>query len=66
MLYEVITLIMTGMVGDFFALVPQTITYALLASLFECLLILPCHYVEFGPRPAAARKVCGDHRNNFV
>jgi len=54
-------LIMTGMVGDFFALVPQTITYALLASLFECLLILPCHYVEFGPRPAAARKVRGDH-----
>ena len=50
-------LMMTGMVGDFFALVPQTVTYALLASLLECLLILPCHYLEFGPRPAAAQSV---------
>lgn len=43
-------LIMTGMVGDFFAIIPKTIAFALLASLLECLLILPCHYLDFGPR----------------
>jgi multidrug efflux pump subunit AcrB len=43
-------LLMTGMVGDFFAIVPKTIVFALAASLLECLLILPCHYLEFGPR----------------
>ena len=43
-------LIMTGMVGDFFAIIPKTIAFALLASLFECLVILPCHYLDFGPR----------------
>lgn len=42
-------LIMTGMVGDFFAIIPKTIVFALCASLLECLLILPCHYMEFGP-----------------
>ncbi len=49
-------LIMTGMVGDFFAIIPKTIAFALAASLLECLFILPCHYMEFGPRrvPVAA------------
>ncbi len=42
-------LIMTGMVGDFFAIVPKTICFALAASLFECLFVLPCHYLDFGP-----------------
>jgi len=43
-------LIMTGMVGDFFSIIPKTIAFALVASLLECLLILPCHYIDFGPR----------------
>ncbi len=43
-------LIMTGMVGDFFAIIPKTIAFALVASLLECLFILPCHYLDFGPR----------------
>ncbi len=43
-------LIMTGMVGDFFSIIPKTIAFALTASLLECLLILPCHYLDFGPR----------------
>jgi multidrug efflux pump subunit AcrB len=42
-------LIMTGMVGDFFAIIPKTIAFALAASIVECLFILPCHYYEFGP-----------------
>ncbi len=47
-------LIMTGMVGDFFAIVPKTVAFALAASLLECLLILPCHYLEFGPAERGA------------
>jgi HAE1 family hydrophobic/amphiphilic exporter-1 len=43
-------LIMTGMVGDFFEIIPKTIVFALMASLLECLLILPCHYLDYGPR----------------
>lgn len=43
-------LLMTGMVGDFFAIIPKTIVFALVASLLECLFILPCHYLEFGRR----------------
>lgn len=47
-------LIMTGMVGDFFAIIPITITFALAASLLECLFILPCHYLDFGRTPQKA------------
>ncbi len=43
-------LIMTGMVGDFFEIIPKTIVFALVASILECLFILPCHYLDFGPR----------------
>ncbi len=46
-------LIMTGMVGDFFEIIPKTIVFALVASILECLFILPCHYLEFGPRVPA-------------
>ncbi len=43
-------LIMTGPIGDFFAQVPIAVSFALFASLIECLLILPIHYLDFGPR----------------
>jgi len=49
-------LIMTGMVGDFFAIIPKTIAFALAASILECLFILPCHYLDFGPKNIAALK----------
>jgi len=44
-------LIMSGSTGDFFAYVPKTVTYALCASLFEALLILPIHILDWGPKP---------------
>ncbi|MCI0733864.1 MAG: efflux RND transporter permease subunit [Methylococcaceae bacterium] len=44
-------LIMTGVTGEFFEIIPATVSFALLASLAECLLILPIHYLDFGPRP---------------
>lgn len=42
--------IMTGSTGDFFAFVPLTVTFALSASLFEALIMLPVHYLEWGPK----------------
>ncbi|MCU7937180.1 MAG: efflux RND transporter permease subunit [Candidatus Thiodiazotropha sp. (ex Dulcina madagascariensis)] len=47
-------LIMTGTTGQFFALVPKAVTFAIVASLVECLLILPIHYLDFGPRQQTA------------
>ncbi|MBK1733220.1 efflux RND transporter permease subunit [Thiococcus pfennigii] len=46
-------LIMTGSTGEFFAQIPTAVSFAIVASLFECLLILPLHYRDFGPRPAS-------------
>jgi multidrug efflux pump subunit AcrB len=43
-------LIMTGSTGDFFAYIPKTVTYALIASLVESLFILPIHILDWGPR----------------
>ena len=43
-------LIMSGPTGEFFAQIPIAVAFALTASLIECLLILPIHYLDFGPR----------------
>jgi len=43
-------LLMPGVMGNFFAIIPKTVAVVLLASLFECLLCLPVHYVEYGYR----------------
>ena len=48
-------LIMTGSTGEFFAIVPKAVSFALLASVIECLFILPTHYLDWGPKPGAAR-----------
>ncbi|MEW8079162.1 MAG: efflux RND transporter permease subunit [Candidatus Thiodiazotropha endolucinida] len=47
-------LIMSGSTGQFFALVPKAVSFAIIASLVECLLILPIHYLDFGPRQQSA------------
>ena len=47
-------LIMSGATGEFFAQIPIAVTFALVASLIECLLILPIHYLDFGPRQSQA------------
>ncbi|MEZ4528571.1 MAG: efflux RND transporter permease subunit [Desulfobacterales bacterium] len=43
-------LIMTGSIGEFFAQIPKTVTYALAASLLEALFILPIHILDWGPK----------------
>jgi len=52
-------LIMTGSTGEFFAQIPIGITAALCASLFECLLILPPHFVDWPAKEALARTARG-------
>ncbi|CCO23045.1 efflux RND transporter permease subunit [Maridesulfovibrio hydrothermalis] len=40
-------LIMSGSTGEFFAQVPKAVTFALIASLIECLIILPAHFLDW-------------------
>lgn len=59
-------LMMTGSTGEFFALVPITVSYSIGASLLECLLILPIHYLDFGPRPRPADAPAQEHKDNLL
>lgn len=45
-------LLMAGVVGEFMSVIPKTVIAILVASLLECLLILPAHYLHFGSRKA--------------
>ncbi|MGE4557696.1 MAG: efflux RND transporter permease subunit [Desulfovibrionaceae bacterium] len=45
-------LIMSGSTGDFFAEIPKAVSAAIMASLIECLLILPSHFMDW---PGAKR-----------
>ncbi len=40
-------LIMSGSTGEFFALVPKAVTFAIIASIIECLFILPPHFLDW-------------------
>ncbi|MBF0226242.1 MAG: efflux RND transporter permease subunit [Desulfobacterales bacterium] len=51
-------LIMTGALGDFFSVIPKAVTYALLASLFESLIMVPLHVLDWG-----AKEATGIHTN---
>jgi len=56
--------IMTGSTGDFFAFVPLTVIFALSASLLEALIILPVHYLEWGPKNV--KNVNEDHKEGHA
>lgn len=49
-------LIMSGSTGEFFAQIPIAISAAIAASLFECLIILPSHYMDWPGRGFAERQ----------
>ncbi|WP_018126040.1 efflux RND transporter permease subunit [Desulfovibrio oxyclinae] len=53
-------LIMTGSTGEFFALVPKAVTFAIAASLIECLIILPLHVLDW-PGGRKLRRQAHDH-----
>jgi HAE1 family hydrophobic/amphiphilic exporter-1 len=59
-------LLMTGTTGAFFAYIPTTVTFALLASLWEALFILPIHYIDWGPRAPKLRREDAPEENPLV
>lgn len=59
-------LIMTGSTGDFFSIIPKTVSYALFASLLEALFILPIHFFDWGPKSAEALPVDEDEEAPFA
>ncbi|MBU1167951.1 MAG: efflux RND transporter permease subunit [Proteobacteria bacterium] len=42
--------LISGTTGDFFAVIPMTVAFALTASLLEALVFLPLHIYEWGPK----------------
>jgi HAE1 family hydrophobic/amphiphilic exporter-1 len=46
-------LLVGGTSGEFMSILPKTVIVCLIASLFECLIILPAHYYDLGSRHAA-------------
>ena len=46
-------LLVGGTAGKFVSILPKAVVLCLMASLFECLIILPAHYMDFGSRRAA-------------
>jgi len=49
-------LLVGGTAGKFISVMPKCVVVCLVASLFECLLILPAHYLDFGSRQSARAK----------
>jgi multidrug efflux pump subunit AcrB len=47
-------LLIGGTAGKFVSILPKCVLVCLLASLFECLVILPAHYLDFGSRKRRA------------
>ncbi len=46
-------LLVGGTAGKFVSVLPKCVVVCLIASLFECLVILPAHYLDFGSRSGA-------------
>lgn len=49
-------LLVGGTAGKFISVMPKCVVVCLAASLFECLLILPAHYLHFGSRRGAGSR----------
>jgi HAE1 family hydrophobic/amphiphilic exporter-1 len=43
-------ILVSGVAGKFVSVLPKCVVVCLIASLFECLVILPAHYLDFGSR----------------
>ncbi len=60
-------LIMSGSTGEFFAYIPKAVSFAILASLFECLVILPSHFLDWpGAERLTASSYVGGGRERLV
>ncbi|MFC1745892.1 efflux RND transporter permease subunit, partial [Candidatus Riflebacteria bacterium] len=54
-------LIMTGSSGEFFAIIPKGVCFALIASIFEALFILPIHVLDWGRDLVVTDKAGANH-----
>lgn len=53
-------LMMDGVMGQYFSVIPKTVVVTLAASLLECFFILPIHYLDWGPRAERAQQPEGE------
>ncbi len=58
-------LMVGGTMGKFISVLPKAVVVCLLASLFECLVILPAHYLDFGSRRGAGQRPGAAGGNRF-
>lgn len=58
-------LLMTGSTGEFFSYIPKTVSYALGASLFESIIILPIHILDWGPKKWAEEEIVDEDEDPF-
>lgn len=49
-------LVMEGVTGEFMSIIPKTVMAVLAASLLECLIIMPAHYLHWGSRVKHSRR----------
>ncbi len=60
-------LIMSGSTGEFFAYIPKAVSFAIIASLFECLVILPGHFLDWpGAHSLTASSYVGGGRERLI
>ncbi len=59
-------LLMTGTVGEFLGVIPKTVTYALIASLFEALFILPVHVLNWGQKKSLGTSSGDEFQDPFA
>jgi HAE1 family hydrophobic/amphiphilic exporter-1 len=59
-------LMVGGTMGKFISVLPKAVVVCLIASLFECLIILPAHYLEFGSRRGAGQRPDAPGRNRLT
>ena len=52
-------LLVTGTSGEFMSILPKTVIACLIASLIECLFVLPAHYLEWGSKSRAQDSLAG-------
>ena len=52
-------LLIEGTAGKFISVLPKCVVVCLIASLFECLVILPAHYLDFGSRGGTKARPSG-------
>ncbi|MEE9607569.1 MAG: efflux RND transporter permease subunit, partial [Myxococcota bacterium] len=50
-------LTVSGTSGEFMSILPKTVIVCLIGSLFEALIILPAHYLDFGSRKRASQSL---------